>query len=61
MTAPDSTPWRRNSEGAVTCIACGEAVDRDDAREYDKYGDRWNRDSKAFEHLWKLCHRESCH
>jgi DNA-directed RNA polymerase subunit RPC12/RpoP len=45
----------------VMCIACGETVERDDAREYDKYGDRWSRDSKEFEYLCTSCHREYCH
>jgi hypothetical protein len=45
----------------VTCIACGETVDREDAREYDKHGDRWSREDKTFEYLCKPCHRECCH
>lgn len=28
---------------------------RSDAREYDKYGDRWERTGKTFEHLCKAC------
>ena len=50
---------RRRTE-TVTCIACGTAVDRDDAREYDKYGDRWDRAQKTFEHLCKPCDRTLC-
>lgn len=42
---------------SVTCIACGETLPRTDAREYDKYGDRWSRDGKEFEHLCKPCFR----
>jgi hypothetical protein len=42
----------------VTCIACGEAVPRDGAREYDKYGDRWDRDGKTFEYFCKACFRD---
>ena len=41
----------------VTCIACGAQVERSAAREYDKYGDRWDRDGKSFEYLCKSCHR----
>lgn len=42
----------------VTCIACGEHLPREDAREYDKYGDRWTREGKAFEYLCKPCFRD---
>jgi hypothetical protein len=45
----------------VTCIACGEEVPRQRAREYDKEGDRWERRGKDFEYLCKDCHRECCH
>jgi hypothetical protein len=45
----------------VTCIACGEEVPRSDAREYDKYGDRFDRRDKEFEHLCKACYREQSH
>jgi len=48
-------------DDAVTCIACGEAVPRSSAREYDKHGDRWTRADKAFEHLCKPCHQALCH
>ncbi|WP_232687196.1 DUF7562 family protein [Halobacterium zhouii] len=41
----------------VSCIACGTDLERADAREYDKYGDRWDRDGKEFEHLCKPCFR----
>ncbi|MES3516338.1 MAG: hypothetical protein PPP58_01620 [Natronomonas sp.] len=54
--------WRRrNEDHEVTCIACGEAVRRSKAREYDKHGDRWERADKEFEHLCKPCHRGLCH
>lgn len=55
--------WRRGSrrDGDVTCIACGETVPRSDAREYDKHGDRWDREGKTFEFLCKPCYRELCH
>jgi len=44
-----------------TCIACGDSVSRSDAREYDKHGDRWEREGKEFEYLCKPCYRELCH
>ncbi|MHC3436517.1 DUF7562 family protein [Natrialbaceae archaeon A-gly3] len=50
---------RRRTE-TVTCIACGTSVDRDEAREYDKYGDRWDRAEKTFEYFCKPCDRELC-
>ncbi|WP_254765845.1 DUF7562 family protein [Salinilacihabitans rarus] len=50
--------WRAET---VTCIACGETVARDDAREYDKHGDRWDRDGKEFEYLCKPCDNDLCH
>jgi hypothetical protein len=45
-------------DDTVSCIACGEEVSRQNAREYDKHGDRWNRDGKEFEYLCKPCFRE---
>lgn len=48
-------------EEDVTCIACDATVERSAAREYDKYGDRFEREGKSFEHLCKACHRELCH
>ena len=53
--------WGRRETSEVTCIACGEVLDRTDAREYDKHGDRWDRRDKSFEYLCKPCHRELCH
>jgi len=56
--------WRSPDRGRgreVTCIACGETVPRSKAREYDKYGDRWDRSDKEFEYLCKPCDRERCH
>jgi hypothetical protein len=44
----------------VTCIACGDTVPRSNAREYDKYGDRFDRDDKSFEYLCKPCDRDRC-
>lgn len=52
---------RRDRANTVTCIACGTSVSRDEAREYDKYGNRWDRSDKEFEHLCKPCYRELCH
>ncbi|MFC7166776.1 DUF7562 family protein [Halospeciosus flavus] len=49
--------WTPGSDASVTCIACGEDLDREQAREYDKYGDRWDRDGKEFEYLCKSCYR----
>lgn len=45
----------------VTCIACGETLLRRETREYDKYGDRYDRDGKSFEYLCKPCYREYSH
>lgn len=49
------------SGSEVVCIACGTRIARSDAREYDKYGDRWNREDKRFEYLCKPCHSGLCH
>ncbi len=53
--------WRARSNGDVTCIACGDEVPRSNAREYDRYGDRWGKRDREFEYLCKPCHRECCH
>lgn len=53
--------WTRRGRSEVTCIACGDAVDRADAREYDRHGDRFERRRKRFEFLCKPCHRQLCH
>jgi hypothetical protein len=45
----------------VTCIACGDEIPRSKAREYDKHGDRWDRDGKEFEYVCKPCDRDLCH
>lgn len=47
-------------DDSVVCIACGDTVSRSAAREYDKYGDRWDRDGKRFEYLCKPCDKERC-
>jgi hypothetical protein len=52
---------RRDQDSSVTCIACGSSVARTEAREYDKYGDRWERSGKEFEYLCKPCYRQLCH
>ena len=45
----------------MTCIACGDSLLREDAREYDKEGNRWNRRDKEFEDLCTDCDDELCH
>jgi hypothetical protein len=52
---------RREGDESVTCIACGTDLAREDAREYDKHGDRWERTEKSFEYLCKPCYRDQCH
>jgi hypothetical protein len=52
---------RNSKQESVTCIACGCSIPRAEAREYDKYGDRWERDGKEFEYLCKQCDHELCH
>ncbi|MEF8801802.1 MAG: hypothetical protein V5A56_12350 [Halolamina sp.] len=56
--------WRRRSDHSgetVICIACGDSLPREEAREYDKEGDRWDRRGKEFEYLCKECHGELTH
>ncbi|WP_276272210.1 DUF7562 family protein [Haloarcula litorea] len=53
--------WHRDGDERVVCIACGDEVDRDDAREYDKHGDRWDRGEKSFEYLCKPCDGDRSH
>lgn len=56
--------WRSRSNHdrkTVVCIACGSSLLRSDAREYDKEGDRWDRQGKRFEYLCKDCYRELTH
>ena len=56
--------WRSRSNPdrkTVVCIACGTSLLRSDAREYDKEGDRWERQGKRFEYLCKECYRELTH
>ncbi|WP_248515519.1 DUF7562 family protein [Salinarchaeum laminariae] len=48
-------------DGSVICIACGTELSRSAAREYDKEGDRWNREEKTFEYLCKPCDRDRSH
>jgi len=52
---------RGGDDARVTCIACGESLDRERAREYDKHGDRWDRRDKEFEYFCKPCYRDLCH
>lgn len=56
--------WRSGSDQdrkSVICIACGTSALRSEAREYDKEGDRWERQGKEFEHLCKSCYGELTH
>ena len=46
---------------SVTCPACGSTLPRNDALEYDRLGDRWDRNEKSFEYLCKGCYREESH
>jgi hypothetical protein len=58
------TDWQHLTTGSastVDCIACGAAVPRSDAREYDRHGDRWDREDKRFEYLCKACDDDLCH
>ena len=50
----------RGTGETVTCIACGDELCRSDAREYDKHGDRWDRQDKRFEYLCKGCFTDTC-
>lgn len=45
----------------VICPACGREIQRCEAREYDRHGNRWERTGKTFEYLCKPCHREISH
>ncbi|AEN04676.1 hypothetical protein [Halolamina sp.] len=55
--------WRRSdrSGNPVVCIACGDEPTREQAREYDKEGDRWDRRGKEFEYLCKDCFGDLTH
>ncbi|WP_394739113.1 DUF7562 family protein [Natronococcus roseus] len=53
--------FSRNRDPSVVCPACGSEVPRSSAREYDKYGDRWERENKRFEYLCKPCYGDLCH
>ncbi|SNR36285.1 DUF7562 family protein [Halorubrum vacuolatum] len=52
---------RSRDRRTVICIACGESVLREDAREYDKEGNRWDRRDKEFEYLCTDCDDQICH
>jgi len=54
-------PSRDGGDDVVVCIACGDELPREAAREYDKHGDRWNRRDKSFEYLCKGCHGDLSH
>lgn len=55
--------WRRSDDSGetVVCIACGDEPSREQAREYDKEGNRWDRQDKEFEYLCKDCFGELSH
>jgi formate-dependent nitrite reductase cytochrome c552 subunit len=53
--------WHARADDEVTCIACGSSVQRTDAREYDKHGDRFDREDKRFEYVCKPCHKQFNH
>ncbi|MDG5758681.1 hypothetical protein QA600_04940 [Natronococcus sp. A-GB1] len=53
--------FSRNRDPSAVCPACGSEIPRSSAREYDKYGDRWERENKRFEYLCKPCYAELCH
>ncbi|MFB6106596.1 MAG: hypothetical protein ABEJ70_06455 [Halobacteriaceae archaeon] len=50
--------WPAGGSREVSCIACGTRVEREHAREYDKHGNRWEREGKEFEYLCKPCFRD---
>lgn len=52
---------RNRDEPSIDCIACGVQAPRTEAREYDRFGDRWDRVGKRFEYLCKPCHDLACH
>ena len=49
------------SRTQVTCPACGRSLSGDEAREYDKHGDRWTRRDKTFEYFCRDCHDALSH
>lgn len=51
----------RDEDDRDRCPACGDPVRRSAAREYDKFGDRWDRHNKEFEYFCKACHQDLCH
>jgi hypothetical protein len=55
------SPRNHRERTTVVCIACGDAILRSEAREYDKEGDRFDRRGKEFEHLCRECHDDLCH
>jgi hypothetical protein len=50
--------WLGGRDRTVSCIACGASLSRSEAREYDKEGNRWDRNGKRFEYLCKGCFRD---
>ena len=54
--------WRHEETNeSVRCIACDVVSPREDMREYDRYGNRWDRAGKTFEYLCKPCHTVESH
>jgi hypothetical protein len=49
---------RSTDDGATYCIACGEVLPRSEACEYDKHGERLDREDTHSESLCKHCHQE---
>lgn len=43
---------------AVTCPACGQTLPREDAREYDKFGDNFDHEAKPVEYFCQDCYEE---
>lgn len=63
-STPDAPAMWRSHHGPgrrITCPACGRRTTRASAREYDRYGDRWDREDKHFEYLCRPCHEELTH
>lgn len=58
--APDMARHGRRAGEDVICPACGRTLPREEAREYDKFGDRWDRRNKTFEYFCRSCHDDLC-
>ena len=51
----------RSGREETTCIARSEELPRGETREYDRYGDRWERRGGEFEYLCRPCYRAENH